>query len=296
MRTADEIRQEVQRIREISTLPQVMRRVMEIVVDESSSAQDLGREIAHDQSLTAKVLKIVNSAFYGFYRRISSVSEAVVILGYNEVRSIAMTVSVFDLFGHSRGAGRFDRVKLWEHAIASGTMADIIRQHCCRFEQSAFVAGLLHDVGKVVLDQYFAPEWNRALVQAEEDGRPLVAVEQDRLGITHAEIGYLLSERWNLPPPIGQAILTHHQEPNLATSAPLEGLTYIANAFVKERGIGFGGDDVVWPVSDEARQVVGLEDGHLPKINTALMKRMSSISAMLGYFGERPSPGGRSRR
>jgi len=286
MRSAEEIRQEVQRIREISTLPQVMRRVMEIVVDERSSAQDLAREVAHDQALTSKVLKIVNSAFYGFYRKISSVSEAVVILGYNEIRSIAMTVSVFDLFGLSPGVAGFDRVRLWEHAIATGTMADILRQQCCRFEEAAFVAGLLHDIGKVVLDEYFEPEWKAMLRQAREDERPLVEVERDLLGITHAEVGYLLSERWNLPEPISQAILNHHEEPKLATSTPLESLTYLSNSFVKERGIGYGGDSVVWPVGNEARQVVGLEDFHLPKINTVLMKRMSTISAMLGYFSE----------
>lgn len=286
MRSADEIRHGVQRIKEISTLPQVMRRVMEIVVDERSSAQDLAREIAHDQALTAKVLKIVNSAFYGFYRRISSVNEAVVILGYNEVRSIAMTVSVFDLFGPSAGTKGFDRVRLWEHAIATGTMADIIRQQCCRFEEAAFVAGLLHDLGKVVMDEFFEPEWREVLEQAQRQESPLVEVERQVLGITHADIGHLLSERWNLPQPISQAILYHHREPRLSKSTPLEGLTYLANTFVKERGIGFSGDGVVWPVGDEARQVVGLEDYHVPKINTVLMKRMSSIGAMLGYFNE----------
>jgi len=285
MRSGDEIRHEVQRIREISTLPQVMRRIMDVVVDERSSAQDLAREIAHDQALTAKVLKIVNSAFYGFYRRISSVSEAVVILGYNEIRSIAMTISVLDLFGPSRGGGHFDRVKLWEHVIAAGTLADIIRQHCCRFEDSAFVAGLLHDIGKVVLDEYFSVEWRQVLAEAHGRESPLVEVERAMLGVTHAEVGYWLSERWNLPAPIGQAILHHHEEPRLETSSALEGLTYLSNALVKERGIGFGGDGFVWPVGEEARQVVGLEERHLAKVSTLLMKRMSSIGAMLGYFG-----------
>ena len=284
MKTAEEIRHEVQRIKEISTLPQVMRRVMEIVLDERSSSKDLAREISHDQALTAKILKIVNSAFYGFYRQIASVEQAVVILGYKEIRSIAITVSVVDMIGSKHSRASFDRKKLWEHSIGVGMISDIIRENCCRFEEAAFVAGLLHDIGKVVLDEYFAPEYDPVVQRFQEEERSLVDIEQETLGITHAEVGYILAERWNLPKSISHAVLKHHQEPRSDSSTPLEGIVYLSNGLAKQKGIGLEGDSSQWVISDDVSQVIGLKEYHLEKINTSLMKQMATLNAMVGYL------------
>lgn len=286
VRDADLIRQKLQKIREISTLPQVMHRIMEVVIDERSSSRDLAREISHDPPLTAKVLKVVNSAYYGFYRRISSVNDAVIILGYNEVRSIAITISVFDLFGGIPGNTFFDRLKLWEHCIATGTLADILRQEYQKGEEAAFVAGLLHDIGKVILDEYFSSEWMKVIEKSRQESRALVEVEQELLGITHADIGFLLSEIWNLPEKVGLAIRNHHLTRNQHPSNPLEAMVYIANLLVKEKGIGNSGDSHVWELTPEIQNVVGIKESDLSHLDALLAKRMTCIIAMLGYLDD----------
>ena len=284
MRKAEEIRSEIRKIREISTLPQIMHRVMEIVTDEKSSARDLAREIAHDPALTAKILKIVNSAFYGFYRRIASVDEAVVILGFKEVRSIAITVSVFDMFGRGKSVTEFDRVRLWEHCIAAGTLAEIIRSKCGIRASGAFAGGLLHDIGKVVMDEFFAPEWEAVLDCARQKEISIYEPEREVLDINHTEIGYLVVENWNLPEEISRAIRRHHVEPKPDSESQLQGVVYLANVLVKEKEIGFGGDQVIWPAGEGVRQLLGLEEKHFAQFHTELMKKMFSIRAMLGYF------------
>jgi len=284
MRTAETIRQEIRKIREISTLPQVMQRVMQIIIDERSSARDLADEISRDQALTAKILKIVNSAFFGFYRKISSIQDAVVILGYSEVRSIAITVSVFNLLGQGKRGAHFDRVRLWEHCLAVGTLADILRRECVKTEQGegAFVAGLLHDIGKVILDEYFAPEWTEVVRCSQSTGRAIRDVEDEMLGITHGEIGYLVCERWNLPPAIDGAILRHHTPPlGREGGATLDALVYLANTLVKKEEIGFSGDCHLWPVTGELLQAIDLKEHELETIKILFMKKTAAIKALI---------------
>jgi putative nucleotidyltransferase with HDIG domain len=286
METADQILNKLKKIKEISTLPDVMQRIMDILADENSSSQELSREIEHDPALTAKILKVVNSAFYGFYRRIANVNEAVVILGYNEVRSIAITVSVFDVFSGKPAKTPFNRVKFWEHSIGTAVVADILRQECCRYEEGAFVAGLLHDIGKVVMDQHFPSEWTAVLNESREKGLPLIDVEREMLGISHARIGQILCDYWNLPEDLGRAIRRHHRKPTESSNLPLDGLIYAANSLAQQKKIGSGGDDYVVPLEKDTLQLIGLPPDGMERVEQMLQQRMNVIRALLGYFEE----------
>lgn len=278
MNISAEIRGEIGKIKEVSTLPSVMRRVMDIVMDERSSARDLAREISTDTALTSKVLKIVNSAFYGFYRQINTIEEAVVILGYNEVRSIAVTVSVLDLFTEHNSTRIFDRHRFWYHSFAAGTLADILRQECADEQQGAFVAGLLHDIGKVVLDEYFPEIWKPALRKSLDEELPLSEAEREVMGIDHAEVGFLITDQWNLPQTICLAIKAHHCSP--APEADLEAIAYLSNILVKERGIACSEDPAVAEHREQALQNLGLTENRMQRVNASLMKRTSSIQSL----------------
>jgi len=224
--SVDNFRKRLAEIKEISILPHVMVKIMEIITDENSSAIDLADEIAKDASLTAKILKMVNSAYYGFYREIAKISDAVVVLGFNEIRRLSLAISVLDTFG--RGTEEH-RVAFWNHSFACAAMSDILAKEWRLQDQSAFTAGLLHDIGKMILDQYFADMF--ASVQNCMRERSLKSYEAERLlfDFDHADIGYWLSEKWNLPINLSEAIHYHHN-PELATEMPeLAKLVHLAD-------------------------------------------------------------------
>ncbi|MBI4830924.1 MAG: HDOD domain-containing protein [Candidatus Lindowbacteria bacterium] len=229
--SAEEFRKKLLEIKEISTLPHVMVRIMEIITDENSSASDLAKEIAKDASLTAKILKIVNSAYYGFYREIIRVSDAVVVLGFNEIRRLSLAISVLDMFG---GKQREQRFRFWTHSFACAAMCDILSKEWRMHDKGAFTAGLLHDIGKAALDQHFSDMFSAAQACMEE--RSLRAHEAEKMlfGFDHSDIGYWLCERWNLPVSLSEAIRCHHR-PETAQEAPqLAMLVHTADELVTE--------------------------------------------------------------
>jgi putative nucleotidyltransferase with HDIG domain len=228
----EQFKKQLMEIKEISTLPQVMARIMEIITDESSCAADLADEIMKDKSLTAKILKMVNSAYYGFYREIVRVSDAVVVLGFNEIRRLSLAISVLDILGRSKRSEI--RLRLWNHSLACAALSDILTKEWRLNEGGAFTAGLLHDIGKAVLDQYFPSMF--AAVQASMLKNSLKANEAERLlwNFDHADIGFWLCERWNLPLSLSEAIRYHHRPESSEGVSPLAKIVHVADNFANE--------------------------------------------------------------
>ena len=230
--SVEQFKKKLAEVREISTLPQVMARIMEIVTDENSCAVDLANEIAKDKSLTAKILKMVNSAYYGFYREIVRVSDAVVVLGFNEIRRLSLAISVLDILGRSKR--NEIRLKLWNHSLACAALSDILAKQWRVHDSGAFTAGLLHDIGKAVLDQYFPSMFTA--VQASVLKVSLKAHEAERLlfNFDHADIGCWLCEQWNLPVSLSEAIRYHHRTESAEEELPLAKVVRIANNLANE--------------------------------------------------------------
>jgi len=266
--SGEEFRKKLMEIDEISTLPHVMVRIMEIITDESSSATDLGDEIAKDSSLTAKILKMVNSAYYGFYREIVKVSDAVVVLGFNEIRRLSLAISVLDMF---TGKDRTQyRLRFWGHSFACAAMSDILTKEWSLPGTGAFTAGLLHDIGKAVLDQYFPSMFSRVQSHMQDESLSAHEAEHTLYGFDHGDIGFWVSERWNLPVNLSEAIRYHHS-PESAEEAPqLCRLVYTANILVHEfmkvktRGLSLteasDDEDSVFPINRKADIFFELEN------------------------------------
>lgn len=228
----DRFKKKLMEINEISTLPQVMARIMEIVTDETSCAADLASEITKDKSLTAKILKIVNSAYYGFYREIVKVSDAVVVLGFNEIKRLSLAMSVLDMFGKNKRTQH--RLQLWNHSFACAAMSDILEREWGLRNSGAFTAGLLHDIGKAVLDQYFPPMFAAVQVLAHENSLQEYEAERRLFGFDHADIGSWLSEKWNLPQNLIEAIRCHHRPESARDEPELARVVYVANRLANE--------------------------------------------------------------
>jgi len=220
------LRKATESVLNLPTLPLVASRMLQMVDDPNVSAGALGRGLSEDQVLTARVLKLANSSYYGFPRKIATVNLAVVVLGFEAVKDLILSVAVMDLFRHGSRDSRFDLTVFWDHSVrvaaASRQLARILRW---RAVGEAFTAGILHDIGKVVLHQYQPIPFDDMIRRIADDGVPPLEAELEVLGATHAEVGSWLVEKWNLPAALVQAVRYHHApgeaEPEFAAHAAL---------------------------------------------------------------------------
>lgn len=278
---APDVRETVASISRLPTLPTVLGQILDAISDPDSSALDLGRHIAADQSLSATLLRQVNSAYYGFYRKITNVTDAIVILGYREVQNLVLAASAFRSF--PRGRSPYDRNQLWRHSLATAIGAErLIKKLNLTLDGSFFSAGLLHDIGKVALDSVYPDNFQEAVKLAVDRSKPLWEVEPEIFGLDHAEIGGVLAEHWNLPPVLAEALRKHHQ-PDTALLAPdLTHVTALANHLTYEAGLGEASNPGAhaFPVSSARHINAGTDVCR--HIVTELQGASDRINAMLG--------------
>lgn len=221
-------------VSDLPTLPHVVTQVLEKTRDPNANLREITNLIATDQALVSMYLKLVNSAFYGFSRRITTLQQAITLLGFRSVRNVIVNAGVVGLF-RKRSFHNRQRLFLWEHSVSCAVAArQLAGATGYLAKEEAFTAGLLHDIGKVVIDQY-APKNSMAILQKIEQGTETRAAEIEVLGVDHTEIGYLIAERWNLPKSLCAVIRFHH-EPEKAVDAgdgKLVQLVAAANVFCK---------------------------------------------------------------
>lgn len=207
------VRRKVYATEEVATLPVSVARILTITQNPASTALDLADEIARDPALTLRVLRAVNSSFYGFNRRIQTVSDAVVLLGFTEVERLALSIAIINLFGGEKHHARA-LAQLWRHSLACSFAADVIAESYARTRTAiggVQVAALLHDIGKAVLWQSLpeaAPEILSLMSQERLSARE---AELEVLGgVSHCEIGAWIAEAWSLPARLVDALRYHH--------------------------------------------------------------------------------------
>jgi len=213
--------------KELSSLPQVLAEVMRVSRDPDSSASDLAKVIMKDPPLTAKLLRVVNSPFFGQVRKISTVDQAVVTLGMRTVTAVALSMSIYDITGKIDAL--IDRKKFWRHSLEVAISARMIAEKVGYSQpEEAFVAGLLHDIGILILESSF-PEEFRRIWKLVEAGENQAAVEERTWGTNHAKVGQFLLEQWGLPENIGEAVGCHHEIFDQGSKAGEKRLAQIIN-------------------------------------------------------------------
>ncbi|MDQ3000664.1 MAG: HDOD domain-containing protein [Fibrobacterota bacterium] len=208
---SNELKALVQKVNDLPTLPIMMATITRLMQDPRTSAEELGRAIASDPPLVSKVLKLVNSAFYGFPGRISTLTQAIVILGFSTIRNVILTTSVLKAFGKDTTQNGFDVGKFWEHSLLTGAIArSLAVERETNFVEETFIAGLLHDMGRIVLSQKLPAEFEKVLIVMEKAGISQLAAEQAVLKLNHGDIGGWLARKWNLPLPYVEVMRLHH--------------------------------------------------------------------------------------
>jgi len=234
---------------DIPTLPTVVSEILGLVDDPDSSTQDISNIIVKDPSLTSKVLKIVNSAAYGFVKEISTINHALTILGYKNIKSIVLGVTVFGMFNHNSSAD-FDREAFWKHNLAVASATRIIAKKLkYKDTEEAFTAGLMHDIGKIVIDEFMPKIFKKVINLVKEKNIWIYEAEREILSSDHSIIGGYLANKWNLPEVLYQAIRYHHSIPpefkEQNSDFKIPAMVHVSDIIVRNMKIGFAGDDTV---------------------------------------------------
>ena len=248
MTSPQQIKEKIHTIIQLPALPSIAMEVVEMVDNPKTSASKLGKVISSDQALTAKVLKIANSPFYGFPKKISTIDFAIIILGFDALKEIVISISLVSSL-QKKSDGFFNAKKFWDHSIATGVIARrLARDLGYRVTGEVFVGGLLHDMGISVLHRYFNNEFKRIVSIAKETDLSFLEAEESVLSITHAEVGGWLAERWNLPDHLTESISLHHKPTEAQGNPDLVALIHCADVlanritpepFPSDKGLDF---------------------------------------------------------
>ena len=273
----------LEKLEELPPVPAVAAQVMAMVADDHSSAADLSEVISTDHALTAKLLRMSNSAYYSFARPVENVRDAVTLLGVRQVREVAVTMSLMDAFEPTEEDSDFDLELFWAHSVAVAVIAEAVAIATRAAKPAdAFTAGVVHDIGRLVLHQARAEQFIEAVVEASESGRPLAEAEAERTGFSHAELGRALGERWNFPAALVEAVGSHHDE---GLSREEDGLSWVlmqANRLALHYGLFCGYESAedfeADPLPDDLAEIEQFAGG----IDSVLDRAVGFVNAATG--------------
>ena len=263
-----------QRVLSLPPLPTLVAKLIELIDDPRTNAPALGKLISTDQVLTTRILRLANSAYYGFQKRISTINLALVVLGFDTIKDLCISVTMRSWFTRNQDDSSFDTSRFWEHCITCGVAGRMLaRRFNYRISGEVFVAGLIHDIGKLVLKQYMKQEFKKIMDEVENTSCLFVEAEERLYGLNHAQIGKWLAERWSLPEQLVNAIAYHH-EPELAEDHfTVTAIVHFANYLARAAKIGNSGDSGVPELNEKVAEFLKLRRKEDNSIDIAFYKR-----------------------
>ena len=266
----------------VYSLPLIYERLTEVINHPRSSIEDITKVISKDQGLTARLLKLANSPLFGYFTKIDSIGKAATIIGTQQLQSLALAVSVIEVFA-GVPENLINMKTFWQHSIACGITARALAIY--RREpnvERVFAAGILHDVGRLVLCTAMPEIFARMLVTCRDENRLLYSLEEEELGFTHATVGGRLLEKWRIPSSIAEPVACHHA-PETARIFPLEAAyIHLADIICKSLGIGFNGEWFVPPLEPLSWERLDIPAASLPDIVKHVEPQLAETVSILG--------------
>jgi HD-like signal output (HDOD) protein len=263
---------------ELSSLPFIYIKINEAVNNPRSSMQDISDIISSDPGLSSRLLRLVNSAFYSSSSKIETVSRALLVIGTQQIRDLALATSVMSLF-----KGIPDNLvsmeSLWKHSVACGLAAKKLAtaKQCESNVERFFTAGIIHDIGRLVIYKKIPETAREMILRCKTDRKPLCLVEKDVIGFDHTDLGRKLAQLWNLPPSL-EEVLAYHHTPWEAKRYPLEScVVHIADHIAHEMQLGDSGEQYIPPLEENVWELSGIPAIEISSISDQLRPEFEDV-------------------
>ncbi len=287
----ESILEKLELIEKLPTLPVVVNQITQLIQSNRSNMAQIAAVIARDQAIASRVIRLVNSAYYGLKTRITSIQQAITLLGLNAVKNIVIGVAIVKTFKEETGsASMFDRQKFWLSTFFCALLSKSIAQHIGSTNtEDYFLAGLLHDVGILVLDQFFHQEFKDVIRNCLQTGDKLFDVENRTLGTNHCEIGEYLAKRWKLPETLTNCIRAHHQplfalrDPDTCINLLLS--VHLADSFTQKVGFNIGIECAIPQPSQVAMHKLEINESVINGLAEDVSKITSTVMREWGIQG-----------
>jgi len=278
---AKQLMRKINEIQELPTLSTVFAQVLSLLQDINTPAEELARVIEKDQAMVPKLLKLVNSSFFGFADKVSSVQHAIMLLGFSTVRNAVLSVEVINALKLRRKIQDFDITRFWRHAIAVAVIGRHLDEMTGKqYREDAFAGGLIHDIGKIVMAYYFIDRFEATWKSMHRDNLYFWEAERLHFPIDHAAIGAQLAKRWNLPDRLKNVVAHHHtgitrgDEDNLVLI--VHAADALANQYMDEEM-----QDRQWPILEEARKLLARQIDSVEEWMPEIKEEILSACAVL---------------
>ena len=278
------VREAVKKVTTIATLPEVTAQIITTVEDPRSTASQLHKIVSHDPALVTRILKVVNSAFYGLPGQIGSIERAIVLLGLNAVKNIAVAASLGQLFRGAKLCEGFTAKDLWTHCIAVGVAArDMAKQMKLSIADEAFLAGMIHDVGILMSLQLYPEQLRKVCEAAKTSERDFCELERETIGLDHQQLGAGLAEQWKFPRSCQLVAGFHHKPTSLGDqNRVLVTLVYAADTICCKSKHGFNLTAVHQTLDNAGLADVHLDPAVIDRTAANLDELVSVAGSLLG--------------
>ncbi len=257
----------LEKVNTIPAFPATMIKLIKMIDDPNVSVNSIKEVIRTDEGLTVKILRIANSAFYRGRREIKTIEDAVIVLGLRTVKSMIFSVTVSPVLSKELSGYDLGKEALWRQSQISAMTAQTIAKRCGFKEiDLAYTAGLLKDVGKVILDEYIKNNLEEVMKLVEEKNIAFSEAEAEVLGVSHAEVGAKIAERWNLPSEIVEVIRIHHDPSKAQINPRLAMICHLADDLIMMMGVNIGADGLAYRFDESSMEVLGLTETDLTEI------------------------------
>ncbi|KAA3618085.1 MAG: HDOD domain-containing protein [Calditrichaeota bacterium] len=268
-------------ITELPTLPTVYLKLNQLLQSSQSNSNQVSRIIESDQAISSKVLRLVNSSFFGFSRKITQINQAVVLLGFNAIRSAVLSISVIEAF-ESKDNSCFDRQAFWEHSFGVGTITrHLAKELRVGMEDEAFACGILHDIGKLVLDQVLPEKFKKIIETVQSRQCSILEAERFVIETDHCEIGEYLLEHWSLPHLLVESVALHHTPSILRSNPQMVSLVHLADILARKLEIGSGGDSLIPAINSFAMEELDIEKADLQELTESVGEKLKDSADLL---------------
>lgn len=272
-------------IDKMPSLPTTVAKILEITNDPRTSPADLNRVISLDPVLMGKVMKLINSAYYGLNQEITSLVRAIIMLGLNTVKNLALSTAVLGTLGKSSEFQALNMEGFWRHSLCVGVTSKLIakkRKVDAKSHEEYFIAGLLHDIGKIPLNNKLSEDYIQAMSYSDQTNSPLYKAEKETMEMNHSEIGQVIVKLWKLDSAITDAIGWHHH--TSAYKGQHKDLLYsvaMANHFANTYEIGFSGDRYPEKVDPDVEAYLGMGLDQLEELEDTVNNEIQKASIFL---------------